>query len=144
MPYTDSNPPEITYVKREGATPTEKEKNYDNLIEKILLVCPGSKIKTGREDFKSDESLFFQMVGYSTYTYKDKPVQFSFLLSCEIKEDYVIMTINGIHIFDIFHSKLEKLYFSENPDYDRKYNPSYQSIDTKIKDILHQLCQAIQ
>lgn len=144
LPLSNDNPPMITYTKVEESS-TSKEKNYNNLVGEIYKLSPDAKMKLGLiGDVESEKFTYLQITMYSFYTYKEKDWKFSFLLTCEISDSGVKMTINQIHIFDIYHTKLERLYFSEKRRWIKKYNPQFESIDSKINWTLHNLCQIIE
>lgn len=79
LPYSGSIP-KIKYLKT-TATTVKKEVNYDNLIKEIFILSPKTKIVA--EDKPNGN---FQIVAYSPYKYKQRELQFSYRLTCNLSE----------------------------------------------------------
>lgn len=134
LPYSGSIP-KIKYLKT-TATTVKKEVNYDNLIKEIFILSPKTKIVA--EDKPNGN---FQIVAYSPYKYKQRELQFSYRLTCNLSEKDCNITIDGIYMV---HYTIERIYFNDKRHNLKKFNTSYEDINRRINEILSNLVKQVK
>ena len=134
LPYTGM-PPLVTYSKV-VETSADKGINYDNVMKKFMEIVLDAKIKN---DDKTNS--YFQIVGHTVYKYKGHDRKCSYILSFQAEDNECRLTINQLKIM---HYNIERMYFDEKRKTIKKFNPSYEDINTKLNAIMDELVKQLK
>ena len=132
---TKGKPAMVIYT-RDIPIVEDKMINYEKLMAKFRELSPDAKLIL---DDKSN--CYFQMTGYSPYTYKGKLHKFSYLLSFQGEADKCSLMINRIKIL---HYDIEHMYRDNKRKTTKHFNPCYEEINTKINSVLDELVKQLK
>jgi hypothetical protein len=132
---TKGTPPLVTYT-RFVETTGSKNINYDSVMKKFMELIPDAKIKNDDKN-----NCYFLIVGYIVYKYNGEDKKCSFVLNFQGEDSDCTLTINQIKIM---HYNIERMYLDKKPATAKKFNSSFDDINTKLNTVMDELAKQLK